>query len=148
MKYTTNQKAQIEAIKEPNRTFAHEYEKYVVITEGHIGYYIHKNELVIDISKLKPFTSSADMLNPEGLFDKTVPARMTRNIRLMPSGEYAILLKSDDERKAWINMKYLKQFTETVNVRITGEKEAVYLTDYKGNPRGIIMPMNVSTEDD
>lgn len=148
MKYTTNQKAQIEAIKEPTRTYGHEYEKHVLITEGHIGYYIPKNEVVIDILKLKPFTSSADMLNPEGMVSKTVPARITRNIRLMPSGEYSILLKSEDDRKAWINMKYLKQFTETVNIRITGEKEAVYLTDYRGNPRGIIMPMNVSTEDD
>lgn len=142
MKYNLVQKAQLMAIKGEYACCC-DFGDIAMITDGHYGYYINKNELMLDISKLKKPTSDAWHLSPENIIKDTVKASITRNIILMPSGKMAIKIKSDDGRKAWVNRDYLKQFGDNINLRISNELAPVYVSDYKGIPLGIVLPVRI-----
>jgi hypothetical protein len=143
MKYTVEQKAQVMAMQNQGNMVACDFGDVVLITEGHIGYYIKKKDLIIDYTKLKKPISSADHLKPEVIFKATTQAKKTRNVFLIPNGKMAIKLVTDDGKKAWVNMSYLKTFGDFPYYRISGETEAIYVVDIRNNPIGIVMPMRI-----
>lgn len=147
MKYSLEQKAQLMALQYPGRTFVCEFDEYVLLTDGHMGYYIKKSDLMINIDKLKKPTTINNDLAPETLIKSTTKANKTRNIHLTPNGKMAIKLKSEDGKKAWVNMDFLKLFGDYVQYRISSEKEPVLISDYKGIPLGIVLPMKINDEE-
>ena len=140
MKYTILQKAQLMVIKN-EYVCCCDFGDTVMITEGHYGYYIRKNELLLDTDKLKKPKAISEHLKPDNIIKDTVNANITRNIILMHSGKMVIKLKSDDGKKAWVNRDYLSLFGDNINVRISGEKSPVYISDYKGIPLGVVLPV-------
>lgn len=148
MKYTIEQKAQIMAVQNPNYTTALDFDDLVMITDGHKGYYIKKKDLVIDCQKLKKPITDYQYLNPLNIVKATVQAQKTRNVHLITDGgKMAIQLKSEDGKKAWVDMNFLKTFGDYLIFRISGEKDPVYICNYKGVPIGIVMPIKVCDED-
>ncbi len=147
MKYTLEQKAQLMALKEPDRIYACELKDYVLITDGHIGYYIKKNNMLIICDKLRKPNSTPENLEPDIIYKATNEARKTRNVHMLPSGKMAIKLKNDVGQKVWVNMDFLKLFGDGVSYRISNEKDPVFISDHKGIPLGIVLPMRVPDEE-
>jgi hypothetical protein len=115
---------------------------YIFLTEGHYGCYVNNKEIKIDISKLREFVS--DTLDPEKLFNITMPAKATNHLYRYSSNKIAVKVEADNGIFAWINQGWLKQFGDNVNIRITNEKSTVYISDYRGKPLGIILPININ----
>ena len=150
MKYTVEQKAYLMAIQNPDRVYAIDCDDVVLIVNGYIGYYINKRDLLIDVTKLQKAhkgNKSTDDLKPKNIIKSTVPAHVTRIMHLMPNGEIAIKIKSDDDKKAWVNTKFLKAFGNNVNFRISSERDAIYISYFNDIPAGVVMPMRISNEE-
>jgi hypothetical protein len=147
MKYTIEQKAQIMAMQNQDTMRMFEYENVFVITDGYIGYYIQKSNWLLNIEKFKDLNGKEDKLNPEIVLTETTPARRTKTAFVLPSGDVAVKLKTETGIKAWVNTKYIKQFGDGINLRIQSDRDAIYISNYKGTPLGVVLPIKISDEE-
>lgn len=143
MKRTIAERFQIMALTET--VFAIDYVDYVLLTEGHYGCYISKKDMKLDISKLIVRKDLGTDMTPESLISQSVPAILTKH--MLYTDRPLIKIRSTGGKKAWINHQWLKQFADGIDIRIINEKSPVYISDHRGFPLGIILPVNVSDDE-
>lgn len=134
------QKLQMDVIK-GNQIYYAEFDKFTLITDGHVGVYLNPHELKIDKSKMLK-AEKADFLNPEYLKDKCADAAVTNTAYKGFDGFCLKIISKVNEEYCFVKEKYLKMFSGYGGVFIQSQKDPVFITKY-GIPYGIILPIHI-----
>ncbi len=139
---------QIDAVK-GERIFYKQYDKLILLTDGHIGVYLTEKELKIDKSKMIEINETKDSisLNPENLLRERTAAHETRIARKTFPRGFAIKIQSkESEEYCFVQERFLKMFKGYDSLFIKSLKEPILVRKY-GVPYGFIMPVFLSGQE-
>ena len=141
MRYTAQERMQVEAIKNPKQVYAFDFGDLVLLADRHQGPYIKKQDLILDINKLVHVKTDT-VVDPATLKACTVPATRTRQVYVLDNDKMAVKLQADDT-EAWVNLKWLDSFGTGLKYRISGKRSPVLKTDRNDYPVGMILPVDI-----
>lgn len=151
-------KAQKEFITNPDKIAVINAGEYIVLSNGSVGVHIRKNEALIKYDeRLTCNVATGEIVEdkksmPENLLDSTCPASLTN--RLAYTGDHKIARKlaaTDEfgkEISAYVLLEDLKYFGEFVSYRISGNNEAVVVTEANDEVVGMIIPKHVNEDEE
>ena len=141
------QRMQIMAITDPAQVFGIDLQEYMLISEGHYASYVKKDNLRVNIKKMRPIKDSDFNLYPEYLKEHTEVANITNHFyRSAYKKDFAVKINSQSGASAWINHTWLKQFGDSIKLRMSDKKSPVYITDIRDNPLGFILPITIKED--
>lgn len=142
MRYTAEQKLQIEIIK-GNNVFMVDCDDYAFVCDGHKGCYIKKDELKINPSRFKRMNRN-EMLQPKNVLARTHPAKMTNEARIVYYKEIAVKIKSENGKYAWVRRDWLKEYGDCLKFQVGDHPDdGVAIMDMRDELIGLIMPIKI-----
>lgn len=137
-------KMQIEAIKNPERLHVLDFGDTVLLVDGWKGPYIKKDEVLINLDKIK-HQQKKDDFNPKTM--KLTKIKRTNHL-LVTSGKNIVnRFDTEDGERIWARNDWLKEYENASSYATDETKGAVIPIGIYGEPMGIVLCMRINNED-
>ena len=125
-----------------------EFGEKILLTDGVIGTFIKKDEVVIDLSKVQKIEDEVKInglytvtLNPDTIMKNSVQGEITEHDE---NGHSKI--EGENGKYAWVGDYYKKIFGTKARYYVQGPALPLLITDGRKKPVGILLPVKIKND--
>lgn len=123
-----------------------EFGEKILLLDGVRGTFIKKDEVVIDLSKVKKIEDGVEIrgldtvtLNPDAMMKNSVQGKITEHDE---NGHSKV--EGENGKYAWVSDHYKKIFGTKARFYVQGPVLPVLITDGRNRPVGFLLPIKVT----
>lgn len=137
-------KMQIEAIKNPERLYVLDFGDTVLLVDGWKGPYIKKDEVLINLDKIK-HPKKKEEFNPKTM--KLTKIKRTNHLLIASGNRIVNRFDTEDGEKIWVRNDWMKEYENAFSYATEETKTAVIPIGMNGEPMGIVLCMKINNEE-
>lgn len=137
-------KMQIEAIKNQERLYVLDFGDTVLLVDGWKGPYIKKDEVLINLDKIK-HPKKKEEFNPKTM--KLTKIKRTNHLLIASGNRIVNRFDTEDGEKIWVRNDWMKEYENAFSYATEETKTAVIPIGMNGEPMGIVLCMKINNEE-